>query len=265
MTNSLRITVFQTNIIWENPTENLVHYGETLLQLQANETDVLVLPEMFATGFTMNAAAVAETMDGQAVHWMQSQAQRLNCAVTGSLVMEENGQYFNRMLWVLPDGSQEHYDKRHLFRMAKEHHTYEAGNAQKTVNYKGWNIRLQVCYDLRFPVFSRNAAPDTANHYDLMIYVANWPAVRRYPWQTLLKARAIENLAYVVGVNRVGKDGKGFTYSGDSAVIDYKGEVLWEKSHNAALHTHTLGKQALSDFRQKFPAWMDADGFELKI
>ncbi len=252
----MHITLVQTPIVWEAPEQNRAHY-ESLLE--GVETDLVILPEMFPTGFTMKPQNVAENMDGASVNWLRTKAAEWNAAVAGSIAIQEDGAYFNRLIWAFPDGNIQAYNKRHLFRMAGEHHVYQAGQERLIVEWKGWNICPMICYDLRFPVWSRNQA----NAYDVLIYVANWPAVRSKPWQQLLQARAVENLAYVVGVNRVGEDGNGWAYNGCSAVIDYKGEVLKEEKDKECLIQQTLDKKELTIFRERFPAWMDADNFIL--
>jgi omega-amidase len=209
----------------------------------------------------MDSARLAETMDGPTVPWMQQQASHCGAAIYGSLIINEDGRFFNRGAFVRPDGTITTYDKRHLFRMAGEHEHFSPGRKRVVVEYSGWRILLQVCYDLRFPVFSRNR-----NDHDLMLYVANWPAARRSPWSQLLPARAIENQSYVVGVNRVGMDGKGIHYMGDSVVIDPKGELLSAcRPSSEEMITAILSHDALMDFREKFPAAMDADSFEIDL
>lgn len=254
--NELRVSIVQTNIIWENISANLNNYMALIADLQ---TDIIVLPEMFSTGFSMKPTQLAETMNGQSIRWMAKMAQQLDAVVAGSLMVKENGQYYNRFVWMEASGRFHTYDKRHLFRMAKEHDVYTAGNERLIVECKGWKICPLVCYDLRFPVWSRNKG----QAYDCLIYIANWPAVRSYPWSQLLKARAIENLAYTIGVNRVGIDGNGHVYSGDSAVIDYAGKVLWTEKEVETVVTQVLCKDRLTQFRQQFPAWMDADDFAI--
>lgn len=256
----LRTTLVQSMLHWEDAAANRAHFAERLAPL-AGTTDLIVLPEMFGTGFTMRSNELAETMDGPMVQWLRDQAAKLDSAIYGSLVIKEGEVCTNRGLFVRPDGTVEHYDKRHLFRMANEQHHYAAGKRRVVVQWRGWRILLQVCYDLRFPVFGRNR-----NDYDLALYVANWPEARRHPWSQLLVARAIENLAYVVGVNRVGMDGKGIHYSGDSAVVDFKGEHLVQlEAGRELVRTLRLQGQALVDFRERFPAHLDADAFELDI
>lgn len=254
----LRVSLVQSSLQWENIDANL-QYFDTLLAQIDQATDLIVLPEMFNTGFTMNAQKVAEKMNGKTLQWLQRQAKKQNAAITGSLVIEENRHYYNRLIWMFPNGTYQTYDKRHLFRMAKEHETYTAGEKHLIVNYKGWNICPLVCYDLRFPVWSRNKG----NAYDLLIYVANWPEVRAYAWSNLLQARAIENLAYVVGVNRVGMDTNQLTYSGDSALVDFAGKVIWTQAHEEIITHLNLSKSKLEEFRNRFPAWIDADNFKI--
>lgn len=252
------ITIIQSALYWQNPEANRAMFEEKIWQIDQS-TDLIVLPEMFTTGFSMNAQALAEPMKFATHKWMQQMAAQTRAVITGSFICVENGQYFNRLLWMQPDGNYDYYDKRHLFRMAKEHHSYTAGECMLVKEWKGWKIAPFICYDLRFPVWSRNVN----QAYDLALYVANWPAVRSAPWSTLLKARAIENLSYVVGVNRVGTDDSGIEYSGDSAIIDFKGEVLFEKTQEEALYTTALDKDALVRFREKFPAHLDADEFSI--
>ena len=256
--NPLYVTLIQADIHWENIAANLAMYDELLKRI-SKPTDVVVLPEMCTTGFTMNPATVAETMTGSAVQWLTAKAEALDAVVTGSFIIEEEGQYFNRMIWMQPDGVYHTYDKRHLFRMMGEDTAYTAGDKQVIVSWRGWNICLQICYDLRFPVWSRNRNKS----YDCVLYVANWPEVRTYPWARLLVARAIENQAYVVGVNRVGTDQDGNVFGGHSAVVDFKGKVLDTKSMKASVFSCKLSKKKLEKFRKKFPAWMDADDFKV--
>jgi omega-amidase len=261
--NDLRITIVQTALHWENIDRNLSMLDEKLATVK--DTDLIVLPEMFSTGFTMNTEGVAEEMSGKAVRWMAAKAKEKQCVITGSLVIRENGNCYNRLVWMRPDGTHEHYDKRHLFRMASEHEYFSGGKKRIVVTLNGWKICPLVCYDLRFPVWSRNKFKNGTWEYDCLIYVANWPERRSYPWKTLLLARAIENQCYVAGVNRVGKDGKDIEYSGDSVVINYKGEVISRTNPNEDItETVTLSWKELEEFRKAFPVGMDADGFEVK-
>ena len=261
----MHITLLQTDLHWQNPVANRAILEERIFGLP-NSTDLIVLPEMFTTGFTMNAHAIAEPMKMTSFRWMQQMAAQTGAVVTGSYVVQEGGAFFNRLFWVEPNGSFDTYDKRHLFRMAGEDQTYTAGSQRIVKEWKGWRICPLICYDLRFPVWSRNriiADSPLQLDYDLLIYVANWPAVRRNPWNTLLQARAIENLSYVVGVNRVGADGNGVPHSGDSAIIDFKGEVLFRETDKEITHQQTLLLDELRAFRTKFPAYLDADEFSI--
>ncbi len=254
----LTVTIVQSALAWEQPQDNLRAFEATIGKLNA-PGDVIVLPEMFTTGFSMNAPALAEPPDGPAVQWMADMAVRTNAAVCGSLIVRDGGRYYNRCVWMPPDGALRTYDKRHLFRMAGEHQHYSAGGDRLLVNFRGWNICPLVCYDLRFPVFARHIGT-----CDLMLFVANWPAPRAHAWRTLLTARAIENVCYVAGVNRTGEDGKGIPYPGQSGIIDYVGEWLADPGEQPAVHTHSLSSASLLKFRDRFPFHLDADAFELQ-
>lgn len=264
----MNITLLQANLYWHDPVANQAMLEERIFNLD-EPTDLIVLPEMFTTGFTMDARAVAEPMNLTTFRWLKQMAAQTGAVVTGSYVVKEAGQFFNRLIWMQPDGQFDTYDKRHLFRMAGEDAIYTAGTQRIVKEWKGWRICPLICYDLRFPVWSRNApvsagfSPSTNFDYDLLLYVANWPAARRNAWNVLLQARAIENLSYVVGVNRVGTDGNGHLYSGDSAVIDFKGDVLFRQADLEVVHHQTLSLNELRAFREKFPANRDADGFTL--
>lgn len=255
---NLKTTIIQTNLHWEEPTANLAMLEEKIFGI-SEATDLIILPEMFNSGFTMNAAKVAEPMNLTTTRWMKQMAAQTGAVITGSFIVKEGRNYYNRLLWVEPNGEIDSYDKRHLFRMAKENDVFSEGNKRLVKNIKGWKVCPLICYDLRFPVWSRNVHLD----YDLLIYVANWPKVRMYPWDSLLVARAIENQSYVIGVNRVGEDGNGFPYSGNSAIIDFAGKVLVREIDNETIFHYTLEKTPLDEFRQKFPAYLDADGFIL--
>lgn len=267
MADRLGVTLVQSELVWHDAAANRAAFTGKLAELQGR-TDLVVLPEMFTTGFTMHPERVAEVcyetgagLQSETISWLQKQAEQIQSAVCGSVAMrlDDTGAYVNRMLFVTPEGAVAHYDKRHLFRMANEHHHYQAGTERKVVEYLGWKILLQVCYDLRFPVFSRNH-----HQYDLAVYVANWPQPRRTAWRTLLQARAIENLCYVVGVNRAGED-VNVGYSGDSLAVDFKGELLIDDAPGAVFTENVvLDRSTLTDFREKFPAWQDADQFELR-
>ena len=256
----LRATLVQRMLHWEDAQANRAMFGAALADLKGS-TDLIVLPEMFTTGFSMRSGELAETMDGTTVAWMREQAAKLDAALYGSAIIKVDGQYYNRGLFVRPDGQVTVYDKRHLFRFAEETAHYSAGKERVVVEWRGWRLLLQICFDLRFPVFARNKGD-----YDAILYVANWPEPRRYPWSQLLVARAIENQCYVIGANRVGMDGKGLHYTGDSVVIDPKGQPLvscapsQERILTTALERHTL-----EDFRVKFPVAKEADDFELRL
>jgi omega-amidase len=265
--NELRVSIIQSTLHWENPGANRELFAEKIAALET-ATDLVVLPEMFTTGFSMQPARIAEIAGGETLAWMQQLATAHNTAITGSVAVHENGAYFNRLYWVNADGTFLQYDKRHLFRMAGEDEAYTGGTKNITPELKGWRIRPLICYDLRFPVWSRNRwnKETLQADYDVLLYVANWPERRNHPWQSLLTARAIENQAYVIGCNRTGEDGNGITYSGNSAIIDFKGEDLarLEPGATGVLNT-TLNYEALTDFRKAFPAGLDADRFEVMI
>ncbi len=254
----LHITLIQSDIVWENKEANLQQYEEMIAGIAGNK-HVVVLPEMFSTGFSMAPERLAEPMGGPSVKWMADMAVRYRCILTGSLMIEEDGKFYNRMLWVQPDGRIGTYDKRHLFAYADEDKHYTPGSKRLITSVNGWRINLMVCYDLRFPVWARNQGDE----YDMLLYVANWPEPRSLAWRTLLQARAIENQSYVVGVNRVGKDGKGFNYIGESSVFGPLGEQLWQKANERACHTVTLEKDVLQKVRMKLPFLNDADKFLL--
>ena len=267
----LRISLVQGDTRWHDPAANREYYGALIAPL-AGATDLVVLPETFTSGFSNEAIDRAEGMDGPTVAWIAAQARALGAAVTGSAqlrVIDGDGapRVFNRLLWATPDGGLQWYDKRHLFRYAGEHTRYAAGRERLTVEWKGWRINPQVCYDLRFPVFCRNRydveRPGQLD-FDLQLFVANWPAPRAHAWKTLLRARAIENLCYVAAVNRVGTDGNGLAYDGDSAVIDFLGQPQVETRGYEQVLTTTLSATALAAHRERFPAMLDADAFELR-
>ena len=263
----LSVTVIQTDLFWENSTANLANLEEKMAQISL-PTDLIILPEMFNTGFTMNVESAAEPMNFTTFKWMKQQAKRTRAVITGSFIVKEGKHFFNRLIWMRPNGSFETYDKRHLFRMGAEDKTFTAGTKRLIVELKGWKICPLICYDLRFPVWSRNGYSKIENRkskieYDLLIYVANFPAVRSQVWDTLLQARAIENQSYCIGVNRVGKDGMNVEYSGNSAVIDFKGNQLFYQKDMEAIQSQILNGKALEDFRNEFPAYLDADDFEI--
>lgn len=256
----LRVTLVQSMLHWEDATANRMMFGDKLTALKGT-TDLVVLPEMFTTGFSMRSTELAEPMDGPTVAWMREQARNIDTAVYGSAIIAENAKYFNRGLFVEPSGQVTVYDKRHLFRSANENEHYSPGKERVVVECCGWRLLLQVCFDLRFPVFSRNRGD-----YDAILYVANWPEARRYPWSQLLIARAIENQCYVIGSNRVGMDGKGIHYAGDSVMIDPRGAVIGHiEPSQEGTTTMVLDRVALEGFREKFPVGKDADDFALRL
>ncbi len=252
--SDLRVTLIQVDPAWEAIAANLAMFAAKIDSLD-QPTDLIVLPEMFSTGFSMQAARLAETMDGRAVNWLRRMARQKNADITGSLIIEENGHYYNRLIWAHADGRVSTYDKRHLFRYAGEDKVFSAGQRALTVTLKGWRIRPFICYDLRFPVWTRNLGLV----YDMALFVANWPATRAHHWQVLLRARAIENQAYVIGANRIGTDGNRLYYDGRSSVIAPDGDPLYENEQAAAMPTLTLLRSKLEEYRRAFPAWMDAD------
>ena len=254
----LHITLIQPDIVWEDKDANLQQY-ERMLAGIAGDKHVVALPEMFSTGFSMAPERLAEPMDGSAVRWMAAMAVKHRCILTGSLMIEDNGSFYNRMLWVQPDGSIGYYDKRHLFGYAHENEHYSRGEKRLIASVNGWRINLMVCYDLRFPVWARNQGDE----YDVLLYVANWPEARSLAWRTLLQARAIENQCYVAGVNMVGKDGKGYDHAGESSVFGPLGETLWQAGREACTHTVTLDKETLRKVRTGLPFLADADKFVL--
>ena len=262
--SDLTVTLIQQPLHWLSPKANHDQF-ENLITSVRGKTDLIILPEMFSTGFSMEPAPIAEKMDGPTLNWLREQAHTADAAITGSFTIEESGHFYNRMVFMQPDGQYHCYDKRHLFRMGNEHHRYQGGNERLIVEYRGWRICPMVCYDLRFPVWSRNGYQDGHNDFDLLIFVANWPEPRREHWLTLLKARAIENLAYVAGVNRLGSDGNDLVYSGDSALYDAWGEEMINAQSNPGCFTKTLSHQALRKIRKQFPAHLDADAFTLVI
>lgn len=255
----LRISMIQLDIVWENKKENLKKVHE-YIALHAPKTDVFVLPEMFSTGFSMNSHTLSETNDGETISLIQESAKKYNTAICGSFIAFDSGKYYNRGFFITPD--QEYfYDKRHLFRMGEESDYFSSGNKRLMFQHKGFNICLLICYDLRFPVWARNID----NEYDLLIYVANWPEARAKVWNTLLEARAIENMCYVCGVNRVGTDGNKLVYKGDSKIINAKGQEISPIIKEEGIETITISKNELDSFRNRFPVWKDADSFDLRI
>jgi omega-amidase len=255
----LTISLVQSNLHWQDIGANLAMFEEKIWAL-SGKTDVIVLPEMFSTGFTMHGESLAEPMNSRSFKWMKQMAAQTKALILGSYIVKEGGEMFNRLIWMQPDGKYYHYDKRHLFRMAEEHKHYSAGTKPLIAEWKGWKICPLICYDLRFPVWCRNVD----NAFDLQLFVANWPQVRVSAWDALLKARAIENLSYVIGVNRVGDDGNGISYNGHSAVIDPKGNYLSGPLEKDEIQSITLSMTELKEFREKFPTHLDADKFIIK-
>jgi omega-amidase len=260
--STLTITTIQTALHWEDKQKNLSMLEEKINSIK-ERTEVIILPEMFSTGFSMKPEQFAEMMEGESVAWMKKISFEKKAIVTGSLIITENENYFNRLIWMQPDGKFGYYDKRHLFAYAGEDKHYSPGNKRLIASVKGWKINLQVCYDLRFPVWARHnfAATEGNPEYDLLIYVANWPERRNHAWKTLLQARAIENQCFTIGVNRVGKDGNDIYHSGDSMIVNAMGEVLYDKAHDEDIHTIVLQKNELEEVRTKLPFWKDGDRF----
>lgn len=266
--STLTITTIQADLQWEDKAANLSRFGEKIAAI-GERTEIVILPEMFSTGFSMRPETLAERMDGPTLDWMKQIAAEKKIILTGSLIIEEEGHYYNRLIWMLPTGQFGQYDKRHRFAYAGENEKYTAGNSRLIASVKGWRVNLLVCYDLRFPVWSRQGSPSTdprpdTPEYDLLIYVANWPERRNHAWKTLLQARAIENQSFVVGVNRVGNDGNNIYHSGDSMIVDPLGEVLYQAPQEEAVFTCTLRKDKLDETRGRYPFWRDADHFSIE-
>ncbi|MBC8045984.1 MAG: amidohydrolase [Fimbriimonadaceae bacterium] len=262
----LTITLVQANLIWENAKQNLLHFDALIKD--ASETDLIILPEMFSTGFSMKNETLAERMQGNSVAWMKQIAQTKNCVITGSLIIEDNSKFYNRLIWMQPDGEYFFYDKRHLFSLAGEEKFYTAGEKRIFPEIDSWKMLPLICYDLRFPIWSRQSSPYTemGNHpYDVLIFTANWPEKRISAWKQLLIARAIENQCYVIGVNRVGNDGNDIYYNGCSCVIDPMGSILFEGLNEECVKTISLSKQHLTDIRNKFKFLNDRDEYEIRL
>ena len=258
MKNQLNVVGIQADLFWENPTKNLAYFEDKINNLSEN-IDLVVLPEMFTTGFTMNPEKVAEKMNGITISWMQKMASEKQIAITGSLVIQEDKKYYNRLVFVHPSGKIETYDKRHSFTLAGENKVYTSGNKKLIIAYKGWRICPLICYDLRFPVWARNT-----ENYDLLIFMANWPVTRIKAWNILLKARAIENMSYVIGVNRTGKDANKYKYSGNSLIVDYLGETISSLSENeTGLISFTIDKDHQNKMREKLGFLNDKDSFSI--
>ncbi|MCP4134052.1 MAG: amidohydrolase [bacterium] len=255
---NLTISCIQAELAWEDREANIGAFNSRIDLIKSNKLnkpDLIILPEMFTTGFSMEAEKLAERMDGPTAAWLREKSQETGAHIMGSCIIEEQGSYYNRLLWAEPDGALHSYNKKHLFGYAGEDAVYSPGTKNITVEVKGWKIRPFICYDLRFPLWTRNFEKE----YDIAIFIANWPQSRSLHWKTLLRARAIENQSYVIGVNRVGTDGKGISYSGDTSIISHTGEILYEKAHEEAIETKELSYSSLAKYRESFPAWKDAD------
>ncbi len=259
----LKILALQSNIIWEAPSNNRIAFTK-MIEREFDGHDIIILPETFTTGFPVDPQYHAEKYDGETIHWMKEISEKYNTSITGSLLLANNETYTNTLVWIHNDGEISYYNKRHVFSMGGEHNKIKAGDTKLIVELKGWNLRPMICYDLRFPVWSMNTY-NNGFEYDIAIYVANWPAIRSYPWKTLLLARAIENQAYVIGLNRIGEDGPGNHYSGDSMIIDPKGEILDQGEPGKELAISAiLSFNDLQDFRQKFNVGPDWDRFKIE-
>jgi len=262
--NDLRVSIIQADLLWEDKSGNLKKFENYFSELKGRQ-DLIVLPEMFSTGFIVDTRALAEKPGGPTMEWMKEQAEAMGCVITGSLVIEDHGQVFNRLVWMKPDGTYDTYDKRHLFRFGNEHLQFSNGSSKLVTDLNGWKICPLVCYDLRFPVWSKNTYSEGRYEYDLLLFLANWPGRRSYAYRQLLIARAIENQSYVIGVNRVGVDGKGTLHQGDSAVLDYLGKHIIEIPPDVEdVETVTLSYQKLQDFRAGFTVGLDWDQFEIR-
>ncbi|MEP0263172.1 amidohydrolase [Dokdonia sp.] len=257
MEETLQVALIQSHLLWENPTANLVNF-DALLEDVSDSTQLIILPEMFTTGFSMDPVTHAESMDGKTVQWLKKWSQKKNAAVCGSIIITDDNKYYNRFLFATPEGKIQSYDKRHRFMMAGEGGLYTAGQETMLIEYKGWKIFPQICYDLRFPVFARNTV-----EYDVLIYVANWPKPRVGAWDALLKARAIENMSYCIGVNRIGLDGNGLEYVGHSAVYNVLGDEIAFAKAEEKIITATLSKNHIKETRQRLPFLEDKDEFKI--
>ena len=266
--STLHFSLLQSSLFWEDKGANLAHFTQKIKSIE-QPTEIIVLPEMFNTGFSMQPEKLAENMEGPTVDWMRRMSFEKRAVITGSLIIEEKGQYFNRLIWMLPNGQLGYYDKRHLFAFAGEDQHYTAGNKRLIASVKGWKINLQICYDLRFPVWARQQLNDAQieegihKEYDVLLYVANWPEKRNHAWKTLLTARAIENQCFTVGVNRAGLDGNNIAHSGDSMVVGPLGEVLYHCAHEEDVFHIQLQKAEVNNARMQFPFWKDADDFSI--
>jgi predicted amidohydrolase len=263
--SNLKVSLVQTTLHWEDKALNLSMLADKISSVKEG-THLVILPEMFSTGFSMSPELLAENMEGATIAWMKENARKNKVIITGSMIAEQEGNFYNRLVWMLPNGQYGIYDKRHLFAFAEEDKHYTSGSKRLVASVNGWKINLLVCYDLRFPVWARQQFDENGNfEYDVLIYVANWPERRNTAWKSLLQARAIENQCYVIGVNRVGKDGNDIYYSGDSMVIDPLGEIIYQKAHEEDVATLTLDKEHLETIRNRFPFWRDADNFDILL
>jgi omega-amidase len=263
MNDQLSIGIIQTDLLWQNVEGNLSMLSEKVSQFEAN-TDLIILPEMFSTGYTLEVHGLAEPMNDKTMQWLAKQASDTQATITGSYIVKEGAHYYNRLVWMQADGQFDIYDKRHLFRMAGEDKVYQSGSSRLIKEVKGWKVCPMICYDLRFPTWSRNRMLDGELEYDLLLYVANWPAARMEAWDSLLKARAVENLSYSVGVNRTGTDGKGLSYTGHSAIVSPLGQTLWYSEKEEEVRW-ILDKKFLLELRRSFPSYLDADNFTLEL
>ena len=260
----LNISIIQSDLVWKDKAANMASFGYDIDQIK-EEVDLIVLPEMFNTGFVIDPEVVAEEMEGESMQWMREQAKNKQAVVCGSLIIRENDNFYNRLFWMQPDGAYKQYDKRHLFSLGGEHKKFTGGTESLIVELKGWKIKPLVCYDLRFPVWAKNNYSNGVYDFDLLIYIANWPAARRDPWMSLLKARAIENQSYVIGVNRIGEDGNGLAHAGDSNIYDAKGKKLIQQAIDTEFtEIILLSKKMLDDFRRKFTVGLDWDRFSIE-
>ena len=259
----LKVTVIQSDLIWENAEINIENFNKKIDAIN-DITDLIILPEMFNTGFSINPENCAEDENGKSVKWLESKAREMNCVITGSVLINDKGKFYNRLFWMPPDGNYLQYDKRHLFRMSDEYKIFSGGKDKIIASLKAWKILPLICYDLRFPVWSKNNFIEEQYDYDIVIYIANWPEARSSVWKSLLVARAIENQAYAIGVNRIGNDGHGTSHSGDTMIVDPKGHIICSfDPHKELIQTVVLSYNDLDTFRKKFPVGLDWDQFKI--
>ena len=261
--SSLQFTLIQSDLFWEDKEANLAMFSEKINAIE-QPTEIIILPEMFTTGFSMQPEKFAETMDGPTVDWMRRWSMEKKAIITGSIMIEESGNFYNRLIWMLPNGQFGYYDKRHLFGFAGEDQKYTSGNKRLIASVKGWRINLQICYDLRFPVWARQQIDkELGKEYDVLLFVANWPEKRNHAWKTLLSARSIENQCFTIGLNRVGVDGNNIVHSGDSMVVGPLGEILYHCAYEEDVFHITLQKEEINNTRNQYPFWKDADDFKI--